>query len=161
MAKSCKCKKDYKISVGLSRTESRIEVLFERCKDYYFYNKGTNEFYVTTDKKYLKDINYYSTNIELMDKKEFDEYFYYDKIYKTKPSEFISSEKLYEYNNMVGVINISNDLFNTTSIDDISELQRLHKELGFGEYVGIYNGSKPTTNFLGMKKRNYKKKQLL
>ena len=81
----CKCKLDYK--------ESRIKylgdgkhsdiywaTLFDKDETYWFHNKGPNEFYVTHDKKYLKDLNRHNTYIEVMYKIMFDRHFIYDKI---------------------------------------------------------------------------------
>jgi len=85
----CKCKKDYKESriayLGDGKhSDMYCVILFKEGESYWFHNKGSNEFYVTTDKKYLKDINRWNSYIEEMNGEMFDRHFTYDKITNNK-----------------------------------------------------------------------------
>jgi|SRR5665647_470527 len=79
MARECKCKKNNDFSFSIGKQSS----LYEKDKIYFFYNKG-DFFYISEDKKWLKDINRWNIYIEGMEKDEFDEYFEYEKKYNTQ-----------------------------------------------------------------------------
>lgn len=81
LVKKCKCKKEYKIKVRKYLGEKKHgpieeQVIFENGLTYYYtYKSNDNLYYITGDKKYLTDINYYNTNIEEFKLNEFNEYF--------------------------------------------------------------------------------------
>lgn len=79
MAKKCKCIKDYKVSArdhlgnGVHGPIHDI-TLFEEGKEYWWFFKD-KLFFVAKEQKFLRRMNYYSTDIEYMDVDTFFEYF--------------------------------------------------------------------------------------
>jgi hypothetical protein len=78
MARECKCKKNYNNSFS----PGKLNPLYEKDKIYFFYNKG-DSFYISNEKKWLKDISRWDIYIDGMKKEEFEEYFDYERSYNT------------------------------------------------------------------------------
>ena len=109
MARECKCLRNYEINFS----DGELRPLFIKDNIYFFFNKG-DSFYISNDKKYLKDMVRFDINIELMEIEEFDEYFEYTKKYNTQGEKQCDMVKQY--------INRYNELFEKYHQNDFDEL---------------------------------------
>ena len=141
MAKETKCIKDYYITCcEMINVKNEIinELLFEKGEKYYFYNQK-EIFYVTKDKKYMKDINRFNIFIEEMSENNFNEYFLSEFRYKDRISNEIVNFNIFSkwvkvYNELTEKL-LNNDEFNNITEIEKMRLKQANKMLGFESFV--------------------------
>ena len=141
MAKETKFIKDYYITCGEminGKNEIINELLFEKGETYYFYNQK-EIFYVTKDKKYMKDINRFNIFIEEMSENNFNEYFLSEFRYKDRISNEIVNFNIFSkwvkvYNELTEKL-LNNDEFNNITEIEKMRLKQANKMLGFESFV--------------------------
>jgi len=142
MARECKCKKDWKvrcrdyIAKG-KHSDVYMKTIFQEGCEYFFYNKG-EDFFVTTEKRYLKDIERFNIYIEEMNEVEFDKHFDCEKKFNTKTQVSQLDENAYRktlntYNELIEKVNLETDIFSDgLNFIDKNKLKTASRNLGFG-----------------------------
>ena len=157
MARECKCKKNYEEVCRYSSNGELVPeytmVFFEKDTIYYFYNKG-DYFFISDDKKWLKDINRYCDHIEGMSIDEFEEYFDYEKKYNTKDEntgDLIFRNNLRNYNKLIDKM-VINDLFeDVLSKREKVQFKQSERIIGMGDIA--YESDYTPSMVLELKKK--------
>lgn len=76
MAKECMCKKDYTQTCikYLGDGKQFNKVIFPQGSTCYYFERN-DDYYVSMTKKYLNNVSYYNTYIEVLDETEFLDHF--------------------------------------------------------------------------------------